>query len=182
FLFVGFCTAWLEFRSQRLHSSDEVVNALGLRLLGTVPALPEKVRRHPLALDELPDRRFHNLVTESFDGIRTMLLHEARQQPLRTIMVASAVSGEGKTTLSSHLALSLAHAGRRTLLVDCDLVHPTLHQRFGQRLQPGLCEALRGEIEPADAILPTEAPGLALLPAGHFDRTVSQLLAKGHIE
>lgn len=182
FLFVGFCTAWLEFRSQRIHSSDEVINALGLRLLGTVPALPEKVRRYPLSLSDLPDRRFHNLITESFDGIRTMLLHEARQQPLRTLMVASAISGEGKTTLSSHLAMSLAHAGKRTLLVDCDLVHPTLHQLFGQRLQPGLCEALRGEVEPAAAVVATEAPCLALLPAGRFDRSVSQLLAKGLIQ
>lgn len=182
FMFVGFCTAWLEFRSQRLHASDEVINALGMRLLGTVPALPELVRRQPLALSGIPDRRLHSLVTESFDGIRTMLLHEARQSPLRTIMIASAVSGEGKTTLSSHLALSLAHAGRRTLLIDCDLVHPTLHHLFGQRIQPGLCEVLRGEADVFEAVIPTEAVGLSLMPAGRFDRTVSQILAQGGIQ
>jgi capsular exopolysaccharide synthesis family protein len=182
FFFVGFCTAWLEFRSQRIHSAEEIINGLGLRLLGTVPALPERIRRHPLALDDLEDRRYHNLITESFDGIRTMLLHEGRHSPLRVVMVASAISGEGKTTLSSHLALSLAHAGRRTLLVDGDLLHPTLHQMFDQRLEPGLCEVLRGEAELTSAVLPTPVAGLSLLPAGQYDRQVSQMLAKGWVQ
>src|SRR5207245_3154601 len=131
--------------------SDDVIHGLGMRLLGTVPALPSRVRHRPLELESMHDSRLYSLVTESFDGIRTMILHEARQAPLRVLMVASGVSGEGKTTLSSHLAGRLAHAGCRTLLIDCDLVHPTLHELFEVPPTPGISEILRGQVDYATA-------------------------------
>src|SRR5262249_50848002 len=92
-------------------------------------------------------------------------------------------SGEGKTTLSSSLALSLARAGRRTLLVDCDLRRPAAHQLFEQTLQPGFSEVLLGEVELPDAVRPTTSDeNLWLLPAGQWDREVLQELAKEHPE
>jgi capsular exopolysaccharide synthesis family protein len=97
-------------------------------------------------------------------------------------MVASGVSGEGKTTLSSHLAQSLAQAGRRTLLIDCDLLHPIAHELFDLPLQPGLCEVLRGEFDLSTALVPTTVPDLTLLSAGRYDRQISQILANGWME
>lgn len=182
FLFVGFCTAWFEFRSRRLHSPSEVVHELGMRLLGTVPALSDNYRLKPLTLEETPDQHIHDVVTESLDGIRTMLLHEARHSPLHTIMVSSGVSSEGKTTLSSHLALALARAGIKTLLIDSDFIRPTAHQLFEMSLEPGLSEVLRGDVELADAVKPTRAANLSFLAAGKFDRQVSQILATGGIQ
>src|SRR5262249_56521264 len=103
---------------------------------------------------------------ESIDGIRTMLLRDASVEATRVVMVTSAVAGEGKTTLASNLATSLARAGRKTLLVDCDLRCPAAHQLFEQTLQPGLSEGLLHEVHLAEAIRPTTpAQGLWLLPA-----------------
>ena len=75
--------------------------------------------------------------------------------------------------------MSLARAGRRTLLIDCDLRRPAAHQLFEQTLQPGFSEVALREVELPDAIRPTTTdPNLFLLPAGHWDREVIQELAK----
>src|SRR5262249_52675958 len=86
---------------------------------------------------------------------------------------------EGKTTLASNLALSLARAGRRTVLVDCDLRRPAAHQLFEQTLQPGFSEILLNEVELCEAVRPTTTDEcLWLLPAGQWDREVIQELAR----
>lgn len=172
--------AWCEFMARRIHGPDEVVNGLAMRVVGAVPALPDPRRRsaHP----EEEELYRHNLI-ESIDAIRTMLLRNADTEGIRVVMVTSAVGGEGKTTLASNLAMSLARAGRRTLLMDCDLRQPAAHQLFEQTLQPGFSEVVLGEVELPDAVRPTTTdPNLHLLPAGHWDREVIQGLAKNGIE
>ncbi|HUR52963.1 MAG TPA: CpsD/CapB family tyrosine-protein kinase, partial [Gemmataceae bacterium] len=82
--------------------------------------------------------------------------------------VTSAVSGEGKTTLSGHLAISLARAGFRVLLVDADMHAPTAHDLFDVPAAPGLSELLRGEVEVDGATSLTHIPGLSVLPVGRW--------------
>jgi capsular exopolysaccharide synthesis family protein len=78
--------------------------------------------------------------------------------------------------------MSLARAGRKTLLIDCDLRRPSAHQLFEQTLQPGFSEVVLREVEIPDAIRPTTTDAnLFLLPAGHWDREVIQELAKNGI-
>ena len=179
---VLFGIAWWEFRRQRVKSVDEVVQGLGMKLMGTVPALPS---RRQLRLNSSNGRgnvRWQNILTESVDTARTMLLHRAASESLRMIMVTSAVGGEGKTSLSSHLAASLARAGRKTLLLDADLRNPAIHRLFGVERSPGLCELLRGEVDVADAIQPTPASGLSLIPAGRCDELALQGLAQDNFQ
>ena len=71
------------------------------------------------------DRYWQHLLLESVDATRTMLVHAARSGSHRVVMIASAVSGEGKTSLSTYLATSLAQSGMRTLLIDADLQRRT---------------------------------------------------------
>jgi capsular exopolysaccharide synthesis family protein len=106
-----------------------------------------------------------------------MLLRESRLEGMRVLMVTSAESGEGKTTLASQLATSLAQAGRRTLLVDGDLRQPVLHQLLEAPQQPGLTEALLGEVPIEAALRPTAVDGLSFLPAGEWDAQVVKALA-----
>ena len=118
---------------------------------------------------------------ESIDALRTQLLHSSAQESCRVVLVTSAVAGEGKTTVASHLATSLARAGRKTLLVDGDLRRPALHQLFELPQQPGLSEVLLGEVESADAVQPTTLEGLSVITAGQWDRDVMQALARGSL-
>jgi capsular exopolysaccharide synthesis family protein len=97
-------------------------------------------------------------------------------------MVTSAVAGEGKTSLSSHLAVSLARAGFRTLLIDGDLRRPRLHELFDLEDGPGLNEVLRGEAAAGDVVRPTSVAKLALVPAGAWDGGSTEALAQGGLE
>ena len=92
------------------------------------------------------DHYWYSLLLESIDATRTMLVHAARSGSHRVIMIASALPGEGKTSLASHLATSLARSGQKTLLIDADLRCPSIHRLFDLAPDPGLSELLRGEI------------------------------------
>jgi capsular exopolysaccharide synthesis family protein len=177
---VLFVIAWWELGRQRVSSVDEVVHSLGMKLMGTVPALPSR-RQLRLTSNGQADIRWQSILTESVDTARTMLLHKAASESLKMVMVTSAVGGEGKTSLSSHLAASLARAGKKTLLLDADLRNPAIHRLFGIDRTPGLCELLRGEVDLADAIQPTPAPGLSLIPAGLVDDLALQGLAQDNM-
>jgi len=171
-VFLG--VAATEFRTRRVYKADDVSQGLGLPLMGTVPALSAKLRAAaPAGGDESMGP-----MIESMDGIRTRLLHAGRSETLRVVMVASAVSGEGKTTLASHLAASLARGGRRTLLVDGDLRNPAAHKLFGMTAGPGFSELLRGEMEPGQVVQNTPLDNLSLLASGACDHQALQALAQ----
>jgi succinoglycan biosynthesis transport protein ExoP len=170
---VCFGVGWWDTRARRIHSTGEVVSGLGMRLVGAVPALADVSG----SLGEDEEGRLQH-VLESIDSIRTTLLRESERGECRLVMVTSAVGGEGKTTLASHLASSLARSGRRTLLIDGDLRCPALHELFEVPLHPGLSEVALGEVHVAEATLATAQPGLLLIPAGEWDRDVLQGLAR----
>jgi polysaccharide biosynthesis transport protein len=173
---VLFGIAWLEFRARRVNSVDEVVRGLGMRLVGTLPLLSQSgMGGTNRAHDVYRRARF----TESLNTVRTTLLHTARQDSLRVIMVTSALPGEGKSLVSCHLAASLARAGYKTLLVDGDLRRPAVHKLFDLEPRPGLSELLRGEAGIDDAIRGGPVDGLAVLPAGQRDERTFKALAQG---
>jgi capsular exopolysaccharide synthesis family protein len=177
FLAMLLAVAWWEFSARRIHEPDEVVTGLALRVVGAVPELPNPRRR--LNADPQAEELIRHNLIESIDSIRTMLLRNAGAENMSVVMVTSAVGGEGKTTLASSLAMSLARAGRKTLLMDCDLRRPAAHQLFEQPLQPGFSEVILHEVDVPDAVRATSAdPNLFLLPAGLWDREVVQELAK----
>jgi capsular exopolysaccharide synthesis family protein len=167
--------SFLEFRARRVDSPDDVVRGLGVRLVGTLPILPAGGR--PLAADDPRSQRWQSLMIESVDSARTALLHASRTESVRVVMVASALGGEGKTSLACHLASSLARAGRQTLLVDGDMRCPTAHRLFDLPQDPGLSDVLRGDADWADVIRPTAVSRLDLIPAGFCDSEAIQALA-----
>jgi capsular exopolysaccharide synthesis family protein len=168
--------ALVEFRSRRVSTVDEVTQGLGVRVVGTVPACPRRIRNGLVTGGKLS--YWKSMLAESVDAARTLLLHHARSEDLRIIMVTSASGGEGKTSLTSHLAVSMARSGRKTLLIDCDLRNPSAHRLFNVPLEPGLSSVLRGEIPVEAALHPTQAAGLWLMPAGACDGQAVSMLAQ----
>jgi capsular exopolysaccharide synthesis family protein len=180
FFLTCFGLAWFEFRQRRIHTAGEVARGLGIRVVGSIPSRPD-LDRCLVGADGDADLAGHP-VLDSVDAIRTLVLHQAQTAATRTVMVTSAADGEGKTTLASHLAGSLARAGRKTLLIDADLRQPAVHQLFEAPMQPGFSEVLLGEVEVADAIQSTTIDGLSIVAAGQWDREVVQALARGGME
>ena len=174
--------AWLDARVRRIDNVNEVVHGLGMELVGTLPPLSVRPRRALTSSAAERDRNETGILMEAVDSTRAMLMHVLRNESIRTVMVASAQKGEGKTSLACHLATSLARARQRTLLIDCDLRCPTIQMLFDLPLGPGVCEVLRGESDVADIIQPTSAPLLSLLTAGQCDASAIEALAHGSLQ
>lgn len=175
FALTCFGIAYLEFRNRRLDGPEQVGEGLGIRVVGTLPGLSARKM-----LD--PDHPVVAQLTESIDSVRTLLMHDASSKRRQVVMVTSATTQEGRTTVASQLAASLARAGRRTLLVDGDLRRPALHALFDVPLEDGLCEVLRAEVDVADVIRPTHAEGLWLLTAGYCDVDAIHALATEQLQ
>ncbi len=195
FLLVGVCL--LEARGRRVCASDDVLQGLGMRVLGILPRLPSAARRKSAGPVTVPADPAGNgqaggsslslmssqlALTDAVDAVRTVLLHAPHSDGARVVMITSAAGGEGKTTLAGHLAASLARAWRKTLLIDGDLRKPAQHIHFEQPLEPGFSEALRGEIEIDDAVKPTPISRLWLMPAGQVDGHALEALAQEGVD
>ena len=181
FFLAVFGVALLEFQARKISGADEVSHGLGLNIVGSLPAMPLSARKFAAGGAAPQNTLRQNQLNEAVDGIRTMLLHASRSENLRVIMVTSATSGEGKTSVASQLAASLARAWRKTLLIDGDLRKPAAHQVFDIAQEPGFSELLRNEVSANDAVKPTSLSRLWLMPAGHFDSHALQALAQDNM-
>jgi capsular exopolysaccharide synthesis family protein len=167
--------ARVELHARKVHTPAEVVQGLGMRLVGTVPAFSQRSWlgwRRPHSGDSTFAQ---SLLAESVGSAQMFMLHAARTK-IQLVMITSALAGEGKTSLAGHLAASLARAGRRTLLVDSDLHNPSLHRLFEMSRGPGLSDILRGEIDLPSAIRETGIPNLWLISAGLKDLVALETL------
>jgi polysaccharide biosynthesis transport protein len=170
-------TLW-DTRRQRINTTAEVRERLGIPVIGAMPIIPTRVLRH-LGSPSKRNQLWQLRLTESVDGITARLLRRAELEQRRVVMVTSAVSGEGKTTLAAQLAMSLARAGRRTVLVDFDLRQPSFDDAFGLERSPGVSEILRDESDLAHAVQNTQTGNLSVITAGRWNRMALSALANG---
>ena len=171
--------AFLELQSRKVDSADDVVADLGLSIIGVLPILPARVRCGVEASHQGKDRYWYNLLLESIEATRTMLIHAARSESVRVVMITSALGGEGKTSLVSQLATSLARSGLKTLIIDADLRSPAIHRRFDLPPGPGLSELLRGEVDLDGVIAATAIDELKIISAGTCDERTLRILTQG---
>lgn len=135
-------------------------------------ALPGGARRGgaPAAPTVLPElvtvANVRDSAAEAYRSLRTRLLFANSGSALRSVVVTSASAGEGKTTTTANLAVTLAQQGMRVLLVDGDLRRPRLHAMFGVGNEAGLADYLIGRASAADVIRLTGVERLSLLTSG----------------
>jgi succinoglycan biosynthesis transport protein ExoP len=114
-------------------------------------------------------------VAEAARTIRTNLMFMAPDHPFHTLLVTSAGPSEGKTTVACSIAIAMAQAGQRVVLLDCDLRKPRIHRIFGKDSKVGVTTALLDE-DVTDAIFATEVPNLSIIPAGPIPPNPAELL------
>ena len=148
-----------EQSDRKLRRTEQVTAAFDAPVLTTVPRSRALKRHKPFA--DLPPQ-----IAEAFRMLQ-MNLRFARDEPVRSVLVTSARTGEGKTTVAWNLAAAAASGGLSVALVEADLRRPSLADRYDLEQAPGLAEALQGEVSISAAmqtILPIQG---SANPVGH---------------
>ena len=164
------CVLW-ELRSRRLVDSREIAGRMA-PVIGEVAALPLRRRDTDRAM---------RIYEDSVDNLRTYISLRWRDEKAQVFAVCSAATGEGKTTLASQLASSIARTKGNTLLIDGDLRVPDLQALFQTDCEFGLVDVLKGEAKFEDAISHWDQ-NLDVMPAGELDVNPHELFHGGGFE
>jgi polysaccharide biosynthesis transport protein len=143
-----------EQADRKLRRTEQVSAAFDAPVLTTVPRSRALKRHKPFA--DLPPE-----VAEAFRMLQ-MNLRFAQREPLRSVLVTSSRSGEGKTTVAWNLAAAAASGGLSVALIEADLRRPSLAERYGLDPEPGLAEVLQGEVSIASSLQPVPLAGGAM--------------------
>lgn len=166
-----------ESMNDTVTSTEDVEKTLKLRMLGIIPTVTKKALKRngntALVPGSLEDDK--ESFAESIRTIRTSICLEETEDPNQIIMVTSALPGEGKSTLASHLAHSLSQV-ERVLLIECDLRRPSLHKAFDFENSIGLTQLLSGEAKFIDCIKLQAIDDLDVIPAGRIPKNPLELL------
>jgi polysaccharide biosynthesis transport protein len=201
-LLVGLClgtgAAFLqEHLDNTLKTTEDVERFLQLPALGAVPVVDDEkgnslqalyARARVLSRDKtrsngeahwnrIQGNGSNVLLAEAFHGLRTSVLLSTAKRPPSSLLVTSAQSGEGKTTVAANLALSLAQLGESVLLIDADLRRPSLHAFFGIESNSGLVDFLTGKADWHTYVWRAPAAELSVLFCGPVPPNPADLLS-----
>jgi polysaccharide biosynthesis transport protein len=163
---------FFEYLDNRIKSPEELTRHLKMPFLGMIPALFDHVASAPLINTAVPPN-----FSECFRTLRTSVLFSTAEDGLRSLVVTSTGPGEGKTLVATNLAVGLAQAGMRVLLIDADMRRPRVHIVFDKSRQPGLSNVLVGTAKFSETVHATTVPGLWMVPAGAYPPNPSELLS-----
>src|SRR5919199_2380524 len=174
------------------HSPEELKNSTGLPILGTIPFTKQiKQFFSTTGTESIPDPessefrlggRSHRYKAspflEAFRSLHTNLQFISPDQPIRSFVMSSAVPAEGKSTVTTFLALAAAAMGLRVLLVDADLRRPRIHETTDLPNVWGLSNVISSEIDVDDVIQPSPLEdNLFVLTAGQIPPDPTRLLS-----
>lgn len=150
-------------------------------ILGTIAAVPAWKNRSDTLVMSRSDPT--SPVAEAYRSLRTSINFLGVDRPMRVIQVTSSNASEGKTTTLANLAVALARAGERVVIVNCDLRRPRVHDFFGLADSVGFTNVFLGEMPISSALqsVPGE-PNLRLLASGRLPPNPSELLSSPRTE
>ena len=168
----------LDYLDQSIKGDDDLIERLGLIPIGHIAWVPvgKGKRSELVALDT------QSPSSEAFKALRTGVLFSTIDQQLKAIVITSAEMGEGKSRTAANLAIALAQAGHKTLLIDADFRRPSQHRIFGKIRNIGLSNLILQDATESDAI--TSVDGVAnmwLLPSGPTPPNPSELLGSARM-
>ena len=153
----------LDYLDQSIKNDEELTERLGLIPIGHIAFAPvgKGRRAELLALDS------QSPASEAYRALRTSLLFSTIDQELKTLVVTSPAPGEGKSRTAANLAIVLAGAGHKTVLIDADFRRPSLHKTFGRIRNVGLSNLILQDVPENEAITAVETvPNLWLVTTG----------------
>ena len=163
---------FVDYLDNRIKTPEDLKAHLGVPFLGMIPRVEKgKDGSSPLLNNGVPAN-----FSEAFKMVRTNVLFSSAENGLRSLVVTSAGPGEGKSLISANIAIALAQAGQRVLLVDADMRRPRVHEIFDSAQEPGLSNLLTGNAKASEAIRKSPVNGLSLLASGLIPPNPAELL------
>ena len=160
---LGFAAALIKERSSDVvRSPVELEEKLGIPVLGSIP----KTRRSSADRALLVGGGNRNIAADAYRRLRTGVLGVVKPSETRTILITSAVGGEGKTAMVANLGAALAEIGQRVILVSADLRRPGLQRIFGANHLVGLTQGLVDDTPARELLQETGIPNLQFVPTG----------------
>ena len=170
--------------SKTVCDPEDFKKNLNLTCIAAVPHIEFKKRRRSF------DRHVHIHnekvgfgFTESFRTMRIRTERECAKRGDRCIFVTSSISGEGKSTVASNIALALASKGRRVILLDCDFRNPSVVKTLGLDIgkRPGIADVLSGKAAVPEALMHMENWGLDIIPGTAGRSEPASLIGSGRL-
>lgn len=176
-LFLGLSFAFVRNILDKSIKSPEQLESSGASVLSWIPSFKELLDVHSPETDFVVELKPTSSVSEAFKALRTRIQYsKLEDKPLKTILVTSTIPVEGKTIVSINLSGSFAQAGKKTLLLDCDLRKPRVHNVFKMERYPGLSDYLFANVELKDIIRKTKIDSLDFVTSGTIPPNPSELL------
>ncbi len=174
---IGFA-ATRERMDWRLRSVEEISMILAMPVLGIVPSMDGRGKKAITSRGQKVHLEPKSPVAEAYRTIRTAVFFSAWNGQTKTILITSPAPDDGKTTMVSNLAIAMAQAGKKTLIIDADFRKPMQHNIFGltNEVEKGLSGVLCGQVSLDDAIRACQTDGLELLTNGPEVPNPSELL------
>ena len=174
-----------EMAEKTFRSSEEISRQLGVPVVAHIPFFSSRTRS-PDHKNIVPDliaiHRPTCVPSESFKALRTSVFFKANQSNAKVIQITSPCPADGKSTVAANLAASIAQAGRRVVLIDCDLRKPTQHKRFGLSNDVGFTDLLTGGLKTEAVLQDPGVENLTLLTSGPQFNNPAELLTCGSLE
>jgi polysaccharide biosynthesis transport protein len=171
FVLAGTAAHVLEYLDKTLKSPDDISRVLDLPVVGFIGEMDRKKREIDY-VSEAP----RSPIAENFRTLRTNIEFAGVDRPLRTILVTSADTEDGKTTVASNLALIMAQGDKKVVLVDADLRRPNIHKELGIPTQPGLTDVFRDKVKISEAVRSWKDRRLTLMTSGSPPPNPAELL------
>lgn len=176
----------MEVKDDSIKTVEEIKRALDFPVIGIIPLFDEVTSRLrstsqsdnsvELAVPELViNDENDSIASEAFHMLRSNLKFLNSDRPPELVVVTSSVAGEGKSTVSSNLAASMAQTGKSVLLIDADFHRPVQHWVWSYTSRSGLSDLLVGDAEMRDCMKEV-MPNLWLIPAGSIPPSPASLL------
>ena len=177
-LATGLLAFTLEYMDDTLKTPQDVANVLGLPVVGYVvnESAMEKSEGMPYVTSSP-----RSPMAETFRSLRTNLEFASVDKPLKTILITSPGSGDGKTTVATNLAAVMAQANKRVILLEGDLRRPRVHRALGMSNQIGLSDVFRGQMDIRDVARYSKVKDLAAITSGSLPPNPTELLGSARM-
>ncbi|MBW2737617.1 MAG: polysaccharide biosynthesis tyrosine autokinase [Deltaproteobacteria bacterium] len=182
-LFMGIgLSFFIEYLDNTIKNPEDLERYFQLPYLGPVPCFDIKNPKTDQPDELIIISEPKSSASEAYRGLRTGILFSTPVQPPRSILVTSAGAGEGKTITCANLAVAMAQAETKVVLLDCDMRKPRLHRMLGIRNEQGLSSILVGESEWQDVLVSTNIPNLDFIPAGLISPNPAELVGSERMQ